>query len=232
MVMSDLPNGGALARAYLVKDDASYAVNQRVCIVRPRKMISEFLAYQANRSWGLVELFLSGATREKLDPILDACKAVYVNDRDEDQQVDFKGKAKTFTRTYDFLATILPYGVQEWEKLSIFLNFLISKLPAPVEEDLAKGILDAIDMDSDHGDVQRRRAALQTIPRQRVLPWLADRDGVWDDLQEVSEPSRGRREHQRLGRDPEDLHPRDEHFPQGRWKMISHHVDLSPKMVK
>lgn len=53
-----------------------------------------------------------------------------------------KGMAK------DFLATILSYGVQDWEKLSIFLNFLISKLPAPVEEDLAKGILEAIDMDS------------------------------------------------------------------------------------
>jgi type I restriction enzyme R subunit len=38
--------------------------------------------------------------------------------------------------------------VQAWEKLSIFLNFLIAKLPAPVEEDLARGILDAIDMDS------------------------------------------------------------------------------------
>jgi type I restriction enzyme R subunit len=96
----------------------------------------------------LVDLFLGGAAREQLDPILDACVALYVNDLDEDEQVDFKGKAKTFTRTYDFLATILPYGVQEWEKLSIFLNFLISKLPAPIEVELAKGILDAIDMDS------------------------------------------------------------------------------------
>ena len=59
-----------------------------------------------------------------------------------------EGRSKAFTRTYDFLATILPYGVQDWEKLSIFLNFLISKLPAPKEEDLAKGILEAIDMDS------------------------------------------------------------------------------------
>jgi type I restriction enzyme R subunit len=38
--------------------------------------------------------------------------------------------------------------VQAWEKLSIFLNFLIAKLPAPVEEDLARGILDAFDTDS------------------------------------------------------------------------------------
>ena len=36
----------------------------------------------------------------------------------------------------------------EWEKLSIFLNFLVPKLPSPIEEDLSKGILDAIDMDS------------------------------------------------------------------------------------
>jgi type I restriction enzyme, R subunit len=96
----------------------------------------------------LVDLYLGGGDRDKLDPILDVCVAVYVKDLNEDGQVDFKGNAKAFTRTYDFLATILPYGVQDWEKLSIFLNFLIAKLPAPLEEDLAKGILDAIDMDS------------------------------------------------------------------------------------
>ena len=37
---------------------------------------------------------------------------------------------------------------REWEKLSIVLNLLIPKLPAPKEEDLSKGILEAIDMDS------------------------------------------------------------------------------------
>ena len=63
-------------------------------------------------------------------------------------QVDFKGKAKAFVRTYGFLSCVLPYTNAAWEKRSIFLNFLISKLPAPAEEDLSKGILDAIDMDS------------------------------------------------------------------------------------
>lgn len=96
----------------------------------------------------LVELFLGGADRDKLDSILDACVAVYNNDLDEDEQVDFKGKAKAFVRTYQFLASILPYTNAEWEKLSIFLNFLTPKLPAPKEDDLAKGILEAIDMDS------------------------------------------------------------------------------------
>ena len=96
----------------------------------------------------LVKLYLGGADRDKLDPILDACVATYNADLDEDGQVDFKGKAKAFVRTYGFLASILPYTNAEWEKLSIFLNFLIPKLPAPKEEDLSKGILEAIDMDS------------------------------------------------------------------------------------
>ena len=96
----------------------------------------------------LVGLYLNGADRDKLDPILDACVATYNADLDEDGQVDFKGKAKAFVRTYGFLASILPYSNADWEKLSIFLNFLIPKLPAPKEEDLSRGILEAIDMDS------------------------------------------------------------------------------------
>ena len=95
-----------------------------------------------------VELYLGGADRDRLDPILDACVAVYKEQLDEDGQVDFKGKSKAFVRTYSFLSSILPYTRAEWEKLSIFLNFLVSKLPAPVDEDLAKGILETIDMDS------------------------------------------------------------------------------------
>ncbi len=96
----------------------------------------------------IVELFLNGADRDKLDPILDSCVVVYTTSLDEDQQVDFKGKAKVFCRTYDFLASIMPTLNAEWEKLSIFLNLLTLKLPAPKEEDLSKGILEAIDMDS------------------------------------------------------------------------------------
>jgi type I restriction enzyme R subunit len=93
-------------------------------------------------------LYLGGADRDRLDPILDACVADYRQRLDEDGQVDFKGKAKAFLRTYSFLSSILPYTNADWEKLSIFLTFLVPKLPAPVEEDLSKGILEAIDIDS------------------------------------------------------------------------------------
>ena len=96
----------------------------------------------------LVELYLAGADVKQLHPILDACVARYKEDLDEDGQVGFKGNAKAFTRTYGFLSSILPYTNAGWEKLSIFLNFLIPKLPAPEEDDLSKGILETIDMDS------------------------------------------------------------------------------------
>jgi type I restriction enzyme, R subunit len=106
-----------------------------------------YQVYAPEQVENLAGLYLGGAERDQLDPILDACVAVY-NQLDEDGQVDFKGKAKAFTRTYDFLASILPYTSADWEKLSIFLNFLTPKLPAPREEDLSRGILEAIDMDS------------------------------------------------------------------------------------
>jgi len=95
-----------------------------------------------------VDLYLSDAGRERLDPILDACVAVYRERLDEDGQVLFKGNAKAFLRTYGFLASILPYTSAGWEKLSIFLSFLVPKLPAPKEDDLSRGILEAIDMDN------------------------------------------------------------------------------------
>lgn len=104
--------------------------------------------YSPEQTEAFVDLYLAGADRDKLDPILDACVATYQEHLDEDQQVDFKGKAKSFVRTYDFLSSILPYTNAGWEKLSILLTFLVPKLPAPKEEDLSKGVLESIDIDS------------------------------------------------------------------------------------
>ena len=95
-----------------------------------------------------VSRYLDGKDREELDPILEACVVEYVQNLDEDGQVQFKHQAKAFLRTYAFLSSVLPYNDAQWEERSIFLNFLVSKLPSPREEDLSKGILDAIDMDS------------------------------------------------------------------------------------
>jgi type I restriction enzyme R subunit len=113
-----------------------------------KAQLDGYQVYDWNQVEELVGLYLGGAERDRLDPILDICVAVYINDLDENGQVEFKGKSKEFTRLYNFLGAILPYCNAEWEKLSIFLNFLIPKLPAPYEEDLSQGILEAIDMES------------------------------------------------------------------------------------
>jgi len=50
MVMSDLPNGRALAKAYLADQDDMYAVNQRVCALTPYRDSSRYLFYVLNRN--------------------------------------------------------------------------------------------------------------------------------------------------------------------------------------
>jgi type I restriction enzyme R subunit len=133
--------------------------------------LDDYQVYEADQIDRLVELYLSGADRDRLDPILDTCVATYNSDLDEDAQVDFKGRAKAFARTYAFIASILPFTNADWEKLSIFLNFLVPKLPAPREEDLSKGVLEAIDMDSyrvEKQAVQRLQLADQDVEIEPV----------------------------------------------------------------
>ena len=110
-------------------------------------IMDDYQVYSTEHVDALVNLYLGGAERDKLDPILDSCAAVYKS-LDEEDKIKFKSAAKAFCRTYGFLGAILPYGNADWEKLSIFLNLLIPKLPAPREEDLSQSILDAIDLDS------------------------------------------------------------------------------------
>ena len=113
--------------------------------------------YSPARVTAFVKRYLDGVERERLDPILDQCVSVYVNDLGEDEQVAFKSKAKGFARTYAFLSSVLPYNNPGWEERSIFLNFLIPKLPSPIEDDLSKGILEKIDMDSYRAEKQAMR---------------------------------------------------------------------------
>lgn len=95
----------------------------------------------------VVRLYLDGSDRDKLDPVLDGCVETYMELLIE-EQIEFKSCAKSFARTYNFLAAILPYGSVEWEKLAIFLNLLIPKLPSPQGEDYTEGLLDDIDLES------------------------------------------------------------------------------------
>lgn len=110
--------------------------------------LDDFAIYSQGQVDEFVSRYLNGESRHRLDPLLDTSVAEYVELPDEDDQVLFKGMAKAFLRTYNFLSAVLPYGSSEWEKRAIFLEHLVPKLPAPKEEDLSAGILENIDLES------------------------------------------------------------------------------------
>lgn len=110
-------------------------------------LMEDYQVYDHSDVEKVVDLFLSGGERDRLDPLLDSCVVLYDQLETEDQ-IQFKSAAKAFVRTYGFLGSILPYGNAAWEKLSIFLNLLIPKLPSPQNDDLSEGILAAVDLDS------------------------------------------------------------------------------------
>ena len=90
---------------------------------------------------------------------------------EEDGQVEFKGKAKNFCRTNASLSSVITCNNTEWEIRLIFLDLLTSKLPTPKEEDVANGILEAIDMDSYRA---KKQAAMKIA--------LADEDAEIDPV--------------------------------------------------
>jgi type I restriction enzyme S subunit len=50
MVLSDVPNGKAIAKCFLVEEDNLYSVNQRICRITPHKLNSKILYYLLNRN--------------------------------------------------------------------------------------------------------------------------------------------------------------------------------------
>ena len=124
----------------------------------------------------LVNLYLNGADRDKLDPTLDACTAIYMQ-LETDDQIKFKSAAKAFCRAYGFLGAILPYGNADWERLSIFLNLLIPKLPSPREDDWSQGILEAIDLESYRNEARESMSIKLEDSDSEVAPVPAGKVG-------------------------------------------------------
>lgn len=134
-----------------------------------------------------VERYLADAPITELHPLLDGAVAEYVEGMDEGEQVAFKGSAKAFVRTYGFLSAILPYSHVWWEKLSIFLGFLVPKLPSPEDEDLAAGVLESIDLDS-----------FRVEKRATMAIALADGDAEIDPVPDAGAGGRPEPEMERL----------------------------------
>lgn len=87
MVLSDVPNGRALSKCYLVEKDNVYTVNQRVCRIIPEKVNSTLLFYTINRN----KYFLSfddgvKQTNLKKNDVL-SCSIVIPKEPDEQEKI-------------------------------------------------------------------------------------------------------------------------------------------------
>lgn len=91
--------------------------------------------------------YLGSAPREELDPIIDTCVERFKNDLQEEQQIACKSAMKNFVRIYTFLAAIMPFGSEDWEKRWTFYKYLVTKLPKLKREDFTEGLLESIDFD-------------------------------------------------------------------------------------
>lgn len=50
MVMSDVPNGKAIAKCFIIDKDDTYSLNQRICCIRSKEFDTKYLYYQLNRN--------------------------------------------------------------------------------------------------------------------------------------------------------------------------------------
>jgi type I restriction enzyme R subunit len=64
----------------------------------------------------------------------------------EEEQVDYKSKARDFVKLYSFMSSLVSINDTGLEKLFVFLRFLISKLPAQKGE-LPTAVLGMVDME-------------------------------------------------------------------------------------
>ncbi len=83
---------------------------------------------------------------QELSAMLDVCRASF-GGLSEDAQIEFKGTARGFVRSYDFISSVLPYENPEWEELACFLRLLLRILPAISQEDDDR-ITSAAELDS------------------------------------------------------------------------------------
>ena len=74
MVMSDLPNGKALAKAFLSDHDSLYAVNQRVCALTAYRDSSNFLFYVLNRNPYFLQFDNGVSQTHLLNNVFAACQ--------------------------------------------------------------------------------------------------------------------------------------------------------------
>lgn len=110
--------------------------------------LDEFQIYDQELVTAFFEDYYNKNTdRSKIDAIIAQITRNFNEDLILDQQVECKGSAKSFVRTYSYLSRILKFKEHYWEMLWLLLKHLIPHLKIENEPN-DENILEVIDMDS------------------------------------------------------------------------------------
>ena len=105
--------------------------------------------YEWQEVENFVTRYFSNEDAQSLSSIIDIAAERFNQTLELDNiaKIDFKVKAKQFTKIYGQMAAIMPYEVVVWEKLFWFLKFLIPKLKVrDPESELLDQLLDSVDL--------------------------------------------------------------------------------------
>lgn len=109
--------------------------------------LNEYGIYTKDELASFADAILKRKDEHHVHSLLDVMVSRYTQ-IGENEKLEFYKKGQNFVKNYTFLVQIMPFEDIELEKLSILLNKLLSKLPMPKDEDLARGIISNIDLDS------------------------------------------------------------------------------------
>jgi type I restriction enzyme, S subunit len=87
MVMSDLPNGKALAKTFLVDQDDLYAVNQRVCALTVYRDCPKYLFYVLNRNPYFLKFDDGVNQTHLLNPVFQKCPLPFPPTKTEQEAI-------------------------------------------------------------------------------------------------------------------------------------------------
>jgi type I restriction enzyme, S subunit len=87
MVMSDIPNGKALAKCFIIEENNKYTLNQRICAIRSTRANPYFLYYLLNRNAYYLEFDSGvGQTNLRKDEVLE-CPLALPPKEEQDEMV-------------------------------------------------------------------------------------------------------------------------------------------------
>lgn len=105
--------------------------------------------YEWSEIESFIEKYFDGVEASELSPIIDVAAGRFNNDLEleDEEKADYKIKAKQFVKIYGQMASIMPYEIENWEKLFWFLKFLIPKLIIKDKnQDVLDELLNSVDL--------------------------------------------------------------------------------------